>query len=263
MADRPRHDDRRGRPAPGRPSGKPGQTGFPGGGGPPRPMSSRSEHSGQGARGVGSHPPGDRPWDSRPSGSFWSGPRPVGPRPVGPRPVDSRPSAHAPSAHAPSAHAPSIRGRPPGRTGSGLPPARRPGHTAGISRMAQVGRRPGTVWHLSVDRGIRTQPCRDTQAATVAATSAHMARRRDVRTTDVRTTAARRPSTSVDPTVPAIVRRGPPHQGAVPVSARRIGAVHRPIARPGDLRKARSNPRGPAGGRAPGRNHRPGRDQTR
>ena len=171
--------------------------------------------------------------------------------------------AHAPSAHAPSAHAPSIRGRPPGRTGSGLPPARRPGHTAGISRMAQVGRRPGTAWHRSVDRGIRTQPCRDTQAATVAVTSAHMARRRDVRTTDVRTTAARRPSTSVDPTVPAIVRRGPPHQVAVPVSARRIGAVHRPIARPGDLRKARSSPRGPAGGRAPGRNHRPGRDQTR
>ena len=140
--------------------------------------------------------------------------------------------------------------------------------------MAQVGRRPGTAWHLSVDRGIRTQPCRDTQAATVAATSAHMARRRDVRTTDVRTTAAwrhaimqdrliARPSTSVGPTVPAIVRRGAPHQVAVQVSARRIGAVHRPIAQPGDLRKARSSPRVQAAGRAQGRNHRPGRDQTR
>ena len=145
--------------------------------------------------------------------------------------------------------------------------------------MAQVGRRPGTAWHLSVDRGIRTQPCRDTQAATVAATSAHMARRRDVRTTDVRTTDVRttaarrhaimqdrliaRPSTSVGPTVPAIVRRGAPHQVAVQVSARRIGAVHRPIAQPGDLRKARSSPRVQAAGRAQGRNHRPGRDQTR
>ena len=195
----------------------------------------------------------------------------VGPDPI--RPATGR-GTHGHRARFGLAHAPSIRARPPGRTGSGLPPAHRPGHTAGTSRMAQVGRRRGTAWHPSMDRGIQTQPCRDTQAATVAATSAHMARRRDVRTTDVRTTAARRhaimqdrliarPSTSVGPTVPAIVRRGAPHQVAVQVSARRIGAVHRPIAQPGDLRKARSSPRGQAGGRAPGRNHRPGRDQTR